>query len=76
MNLVGFDGKNGEEVDGNFISIYNPDTDRYEYYVQRLIGVEIENEYAPLKGRCWVPYINNVKQDWDMIVEENKHIRY
>ena len=43
MNSIAF-GAQTDEVDANFISVYNPDQVCYNYFVQRLLGVGIENE--------------------------------
>lgn len=37
-------------------------------------GIEIENPTEPLKGKIWVPYINEKKSDWDTLVENNTRI--
>ena len=31
----------------------------------------MENPSNPYQGKIWVPYINNKKEDWDLIVENN-----
>jgi len=40
MNQVSF-GVEAEKIDANFISIYNPNEDDFDYYVERLVGVPI-----------------------------------
>ena len=44
MNLLAFDKEQCEAIDANFISIYNSEEGDFEYYVQRIIGIGIENE--------------------------------
>lgn len=39
MNGLCFSEKVNEKIDGNFISIYDGVEDRYNYYVQRLLGI-------------------------------------
>lgn len=73
MNYLSFDVKYGLEIDGNFISIYNRAEDKYEYYVQRLIGTEIQDEKNPKNGKIWVVYINDIKTYWNDAV--NKDIK-
>ena len=63
-----------EEFDANFISIYNSKFDCFDYYAQRLIGIELENEKYPDGGNQWVIYINGKKEDWSSLVEMNRII--
>lgn len=59
MNLLCFETEFDEELDSNFISRFNKSKDRFEYFLHKLMGVEIENEESPYKGKIWVVYINN-----------------
>jgi hypothetical protein len=36
------------------------------------MGVGIENEENPLEGKIWVPYINDVREDWSFLCENNR----
>ena len=65
MNYLAFDVKFGHQLDGNFISKYNPKEDKHTYFVQRLVGVPIENEKDPNTGKSWVVYVNSQKHFWD-----------
>lgn len=76
MNLICFDPKKIEEAKANFISIYNSDKDDFEYFVQKLLGVEIESETSPTKGKMWVPYISGKKQDWDEIIHTDHTVSH
>jgi hypothetical protein len=38
MNNICFGSSFSEKIDGNFISIYNSEDERFHYYVQRLIS--------------------------------------
>ena len=71
MNAFAFDEDKGEKVDGNFISLYNDKRGDFDYFVQRLIGVAVENEEDPVSGRLWVPYINNKREDWSTLCDQN-----
>ena len=42
--------------------------------MQRLLGVEIENNDEPKSGKIWVPYINNKREDWSYLCEHNRII--
>lgn len=45
LNGIAFDeGEKGEKFDGNFISVLNPRTNEFEYYIERLVGVSITND--------------------------------
>ena len=72
MNAVAFDEEKGEKFDSNFISILSKEKEDFEYYVQRLLGVEIESENEPKSGKIWVPYINNKREDWSYLCENNR----
>ncbi|CAG9314981.1 unnamed protein product [Blepharisma stoltei] len=73
MNLLSFDKNQGDYVKANFISIYNAKEDRYEYFVQQLLGVEVEKE-KPYDGKIWVVYINGKKCNWDEACESDQTV--
>lgn len=73
MNGIAFDeSEKGTKFDANFIAVLNKDKNEFEYFVQRLIGKGIENEEKPLDGKVWVPYINNRREDWSFLCENNR----
>lgn len=72
MNMLAFDTQHANEFDSNFISIYNNDEDEFDYYVQCLIGVEVENEEEPAKGKTWNLCINGVEEDWTTVCRFNR----
>ena len=72
MNAFAFDEDKGEKVDGNFITHFNEKKGDFDYYVQRLLGVGIENEIDPAAGKIWVPYINNKREDWSSLCDNNR----
>ena len=74
MNAVAFDEEKGDKFDGNFISVFSKERDDYEYFVQRLVGQEIDSENEPKNGKVWVPYINERREDWSFICENNRII--
>ena len=43
-------------------------------YIFLILGIEIEYPDDPLKGKIWVPYINEKKYDWDWLVENNHRV--
>jgi hypothetical protein len=72
VNIACFSSKYSKELDGNFITIYNKDKDDYDYFIERLVGIKIENDKDPYKGKIWVPYINNQKEDWSFLCQKNR----
>ena len=72
MNAFAFDEDKGDKLDGNFISLYNEKKGEFDYYVQRLLGVGIENEDEPVAGKMWIPYINNKREDWSQLCDCNR----
>jgi hypothetical protein len=66
MNLLCFNSKYMSELDANFISVYNKNIDEFEYFIQRLLGYEMNDKYS------WVPYINDVKERWTDICQNNR----
>jgi hypothetical protein len=75
MNNLAFEeGEQGKVLDANFISMYNQDKKEFEYFIQRLVGLEIQNESKPTQGKLWVPYINSKKEDWSFLCEHNRII--
>jgi hypothetical protein len=54
--------------------VLNKEKDEFEYFVQRLLGVGIDNEQEPKSGKIWVPYINDKREDWSFLCENNRII--
>lgn len=75
MNLLSFNKDSGSRFGANFISVYNKQKDCYEYFVQQLIGIEIENDKKPSEGSMWIPYINGKKSDWQEISEKEIKVK-
>lgn len=75
INNTLYCGKYAEELDANFISVYNKYKEEFDYYIQRLAGYELEKEEDPLNGRLWVPYINNAKMDWSQLCSQNRVVK-
>ncbi len=36
------------------------------------MGLELENEAEPFVGKVWVPYINNKRENWSFLCENNR----
>jgi len=73
MNGIAFDEtEKGNKFDANFIALMNEKKGDFDYYVQRLMGLQIENEENPISGKIWVPYINNKREDWSFLCENNR----
>lgn len=70
MNMLAFDSELGKSLDANFISVFRKDLDTFEYLVQRLCGVELENEEDPREGKQWVSYINKQFYEWNEVCEK------
>jgi hypothetical protein len=65
MNTLAFEQSMQSKIlDANFISMYNADKKDFEYYIQRLVGIEISRPEKPAAGKIWVPYINARREDW------------
>ena len=61
-----------KRIDGNFISIYNKESDEFTYYIQRLIGISIEGNPNPVSGKGWAVYVNSEKKPlWNEIVQND-----
>jgi len=43
-----------------------------DYYVQRLLNIEIGDEEDPRRGPIWNVYINDVAEDWMEIMRNNR----
>jgi len=72
MNKACFDTKYSAEMDANFISKYNRQSDEYDYIIQRMCGFAVDDEENPFQRDVWVPYINEEKQDWTDICQNNR----
>ena len=75
MNFLLFDASHSHSFDANFISKYSQELKRFQYFIQRLVGIQIENEEKPYDGRQWVAYINEAKLEWDEICEQEIKIK-
>jgi hypothetical protein len=75
VNYAFFCSDQANELDANFISIYNQEKDCFNYYIQRIIGYEIENDDNPEVGKLWIPYINKEKSNWSQICGNNRIIK-
>ena len=70
MNYLCFNLDQANALDGNFISVYDKEKDKFTYWVQRLDGVAIADEKNPNIGKSWVVYINESKKmTWDQVIE-------
>lgn len=74
FNFIFFTSNPGNELDANFLTIYNKQTKSFDYYIQRLGGFELENESDRIKGKMWNFYLNNTKANWSFICNNNKII--
>lgn len=77
MNFLGFANDNKEKFNVNFMSIYNDDSEEFEYIVERLIGVQVESVKTPISQltcRQWRPYINGERKDWHAIHDKEVHV--
>jgi hypothetical protein len=68
MNMACFNSKYMEELDANFISVYNKTKDEFDYFIQRLCGYEMSDSQE------WTPYVNNIRENWTEICVNNRII--
>ena len=59
MNWITFDADQGFLFDASFMSRYNAAKDDIDYYVYRLLSIEVTDEEEPSRGPIWHVYINN-----------------
>lgn len=71
MNLMAFTDKDSEQIDANFISVYDKENDSFKYYIQRLFGVELNIE----DKTEWVISVNKAKFSWDTVCKQQLKIR-
>lgn len=71
MNLLSFSEKDISQFDSNFISIRNPDTDTFTYKIQRLVGLERNEDL----GMEWVVFINKKLCSWDEVCQKNLKVK-
>ena len=72
MNLISFDREQGDEFDANFCSSYDSARDEVDYYVQRLVSIEMGDEEVPSRGPIWNVYINGILEDWMEVMRYNR----
>jgi hypothetical protein len=75
MNYMAFHEVNGRTLDANFISRYDAQADKFEYFVQRLFSVSMEDEKNPKRGKNWVVYINSRKAIWGEACERDLPVK-
>ena len=71
-----FNKEEENKYNANFISLYNPVTNNYDYYIETLLNYKIENEDHPKKGKMWNIYINNEKVNWDYKCDNQRTINF
>ena len=71
MNGLCFSQNVSDKVEGSFLSYYDEDAQRFRYFVTKLDSFPIDFLDDPMQGKIWVPYINNKRQDWDELVQNN-----
>lgn len=72
LNGAFFCTDHSDDIDANFISIYDKANDKFYYHIERLIGYSIEYIDNPEQGKVWNCYINKKKQDWSFICDQNR----
>ena len=75
MNFLLFEQSQSLQFDANFISKYSPELHRFQYFIERLAGISIENEDNPYAGKQWVASINLQKHEWDLICEKELSVK-
>ena len=71
MNFVSFSEKDLHQFDANFISKRNANDDNFTYFIQRLAGLERNEE----KSMDWVIYLNKKLLSWNEIVQRNIKVK-
>ena len=74
INSVFFSKEYSNEIDANFITFYNPEKNEFNYYIQRLIGYEIDDNIIN-NEKFWIVYINKLKYDWSFLCNKNRILR-
>ena len=72
MNYIAFDRDQGDRFDASFMSRHSTEIDDVDYYVQRLLGIEIVNEENPESGPIWNLYVNDTAEDWMETMRKNR----
>jgi hypothetical protein len=74
FNLIFFCSKWADEVDANFLSIYNKKKEAFDYKIQRLFGFEWDEEQEIDQGKNWTVYINGTKENLSVLFGYNRII--
>ena len=72
MNYLAFGSPHSEKFDANFIT--RLDKSLVSYHVQKLAGIEMENEDLPASGKNWVLYVDNVRYDWNAVCRQELEV--
>jgi hypothetical protein len=73
FNLIFFCSEWADEVDANFLSIYNKEREAFDYRIQRLFGFEWDEDETE-KGKYWKVYINGAKENLSVLFGYNRII--
>jgi hypothetical protein len=73
INDTMYSGIHADTLDSNFISVYNKQTDAFDYFIQRLLGYQIE-ESDPYHGKIWTPYLNGKRESFSDLCSKNRII--
>lgn len=68
MNLLCFASTHSDNLDANFLAVYDLQQDAHTYVVERLLGARADINSG---GKAWVPYLNGKKSDWHTICEHD-----
>jgi hypothetical protein len=74
INSAFFSNEYADDLDANFITIYDKETNEYRYYIQRLLGYEIDED-NPKRDKIWTIYINKQRCDWSYQCNYNRVLR-
>jgi hypothetical protein len=67
MNKLCFASSHANELKTNFVSVYNKQTDEFEYYIESMLSYSPKLDSLPVSGSQWYVYINNVKTSWNQV---------
>ena len=71
MNFLAFTHEKSEELDISFFALYNDDTKKFEYHVERMKNYELPEITPGFNGQQWVLYIDDIPKTWTQAVESD-----
>ena len=71
MNFLAFTHEQSQALDISFFALYNEETKKFEYHVERMKNQELPEITPGFDGKQWVLYLDDERKTWTDAVEND-----